>query len=356
MTKDSYTYNSIDIAKFVFSILIVALHCSPFTDVNEEFGYYFTQCITRLAVPFFFVCNGFFAFTPDVYNKKTISVQCIKLIRLYIVWTIIYIPGFIKTYSGLKNPFGEALLCFIMGHGYSHLWYLSQAAVAIFLVYILKKVIHKWKYILIVSIMLYFIGLSYDSYYGVIRLLDIWKIPIVFNCAKVFLRIMGTTRNGLFFGLIFVCIGAIIAEKKVEISKKQCLFGVMFSFITGIIEVYVVKTLKWQRLDNSADMYIFLIPTTIFIFCLLLKYKDCKCKNKNIRKESTLIYLIHVWIRTIWLRLIPILQIIFGHGKIIFGNSIVIFFVDVIGSIIFAKFMILISKTKIGNKIWKIIV
>lgn len=65
MTTQNSLYKAIDYAKFIFSILVIALHCGPFECVSAEASYYFTQCVTRVAVPFFFVCNGFFAFTLE---------------------------------------------------------------------------------------------------------------------------------------------------------------------------------------------------------------------------------------------------------------------------------------------------
>lgn len=76
MTTQSSSYKAIDYAKFIFSILVIALHCGPFECVSADASYYFTQCVTRVAVPFFFVCNGFFAFTPREYNWKTVAKQC----------------------------------------------------------------------------------------------------------------------------------------------------------------------------------------------------------------------------------------------------------------------------------------
>lgn len=32
---------------------MIALHCGPFECVSAEASYYFTQCVTRVAVPFF---------------------------------------------------------------------------------------------------------------------------------------------------------------------------------------------------------------------------------------------------------------------------------------------------------------
>lgn len=199
MTTQNSLYKAIDYAKFIFSILVIALHCGPFECVSADASYYFTQCVTRVAVPFFFVCNGFFAFTPREYNWKTVAKQCKKLIRMYCIWTIIYFPGFVSAYDTLK----EAAVAFILGHGYAHLWYLAAAAVAIFMFYIIKTRCVSWKKIFALAGALYLFGLSYDSYYAVFRRLPIWNVPLIHTVARCLLSQLHTTRDGVFFGFSF---------------------------------------------------------------------------------------------------------------------------------------------------------
>lgn len=59
MTTQSSSYKAIDYAKFIFSILVIALHCGPFECVSADASYYFTQCVTRVAVPFSLYVTAF---------------------------------------------------------------------------------------------------------------------------------------------------------------------------------------------------------------------------------------------------------------------------------------------------------
>ena len=339
MTTQSSSYKAIDYAKFIFSILVIALHCGPFECVSADASYYFTQCVTRVAVPFFFVCNGFFAFTPREYNWKTVAKQCKKLIRMYCIWTIIYFPGFVSAYDTLK----EAAVAFILGHGYAHLWYLAAAAVAIFMFYIIKTRCVSWKKIFALAGALYLFGLSYDSYYAVFRRLPIWNVPLIHTVARCLLSQLHTTRDGVFFGFLFVAIGAYIAENKQRINKRLCAKGFMISAGAAIVEVVAVRALRWQRRTDAAT----------FLFCYLLcSNSNSKKTSSNIRKESTIIYLVHIWVRTIYLRIgVPVLSNLFG--EILAENSFLIFCIDVLGSIMVAKVLIIASKTQHGRKIYK---
>lgn len=51
---------TIDILRLVFSVLIVALHTSPFVEYNAVASYFFSQVLSRLAVPFFAAVAGYY--------------------------------------------------------------------------------------------------------------------------------------------------------------------------------------------------------------------------------------------------------------------------------------------------------
>ena len=346
-------YAAIDNAKLIFSILVVALHCGPLSVINSEISYYFTQCVTRIAVPFFFICNGFFAFSyPPTKNGTAILRQCVKLIRMYVIWTIIYIPGFISTYSECDHPIKAAIVGFVTGKSYSHLWYLAAAAVALLLTSVAYRTFKSWKKVLMLAGVLYIIGLSYDSYYGMFRALAIWNVTAIHTVAKGALSVIQTTRDGVFFGFFFVAAGAVVAKSHEEIQKALCKKGAILSFTFGIVEVVIVRLAGWQRRQDAVDMYLFLVPTSVFLFCWLLKSDNAKpISHSNIRKESTLIYLIHIWVRTIWLRLcIPVLsKFPVDNIHLICENAMVVFIVDVVASFLLAKLYVQVSLTKRGK-------
>ena len=51
---------SIDIFRYICAIMVVAIHSSPFTDINKDLGYIFTEIVPQIAVPFFFITSGYF--------------------------------------------------------------------------------------------------------------------------------------------------------------------------------------------------------------------------------------------------------------------------------------------------------
>ena len=53
-------YRALDFLKFVAAFLVVAIHIPPFEEIAPVFSHEFQQVICRMAVPFFFVCTGYF--------------------------------------------------------------------------------------------------------------------------------------------------------------------------------------------------------------------------------------------------------------------------------------------------------
>ena len=53
-------YRALDFSKFVAAFLVAAIHIPPFEEIAPVFSHEFQQVICRMAVPFFFVCTGYF--------------------------------------------------------------------------------------------------------------------------------------------------------------------------------------------------------------------------------------------------------------------------------------------------------
>lgn len=116
-------YSGIDIAKMICAIMVIAIHTQPFIRyVWLDRG---AGVITRLAVPFFFVTTGFFL---DFSETKKVKMCILRLLVLYAIWTIIYLP-----FSSLSIR--KLLLTGVIGH----LWYIPAAIVAVLLTYLVGQ-------------------------------------------------------------------------------------------------------------------------------------------------------------------------------------------------------------------------
>lgn len=223
-------YNAIDLTKFVCAILVVAIHIKPFGD-NEDFyflNYAIQDYLARIAVPFFFVTSGFLLYRKTSFENFSIQrplKYVLKLFRLYIIWSLIYLPLNIKTYisdgEGLIHSLMTYIRNFIFTGSYTQLWYLNATIFAVILITILLKKQVALKKIIACAVIFYFLGLLAQSYFGMIEPLCS-LMPNFWNILKLFSKIIVTTRNGLFEGFLFVGIGMFFAfyqEKLLNCSR-----------------------------------------------------------------------------------------------------------------------------------------
>lgn len=326
--------NSIDLARFIFALLVVAIHVSPFgsTELLTVLGwldFLLRDCIARVTVPFFFIASGYFLFLKTEINNFDIlpcKTYLKKMIKLYLIWSAIYFPlGFGNAFfdeKGFLHGVIEYIKKFLFSTSFSHLWYLNAlifaTAVIAFLLY--KRI--KPTFILGAGIVFYIIGLFGQSWFGFLEPL---RNTFIWDILKGVQNVITTTRDGLFDGLIFVGIGMFFAYSKIKLTRKQALIGVAFSAVLLCAEAL---TLQYYNLSRSHDTYLFLLPCSIFLFALI---KDIKLPNsekyKKMRVHSSLIYFIHPWI----LRIVAVITyIIFKKADILLINYLITIFITIL--------------------------
>ena len=137
-------YPFVDVVKFVLCFLVIAIHCNSYSLIPEK--------LCELAVPLFFVFSGFFIFpkvaSQGVYDSSVWR-YVLKLLRLYLTYTIVFFPLAIYGFIHLDTPFIQALYRYIrnfllIGSQYYswHLWYVLATIVAVSLIALLSR---KWK-------------------------------------------------------------------------------------------------------------------------------------------------------------------------------------------------------------------
>lgn len=287
-------YAAIDIVKFICALLVVAIHTAPLMEISPESNFFIVQVLSRLAVPFFFIMSGYFAFShidfdkswKDSENLSYIKRYLLRIFKLYLIWTILYLPLTLR--DGMQNGLSIAFFIryirdFFINGSYYHLWYLPGLIFATAFIYLLFFKLGKRRTFFTV-IILYIIGSIYNIYSA-----SFMDNSIV----ALYDSLFTTTRNGLFFGSIFVFLGAVLATTKEIMDKKSCLIAGLISFIAMVIEVYVLQSFGFMH--ALASMYIFLVPTIFFFFQYLLQLDiPYKPVYKYIRSMSLLIYVSHI--------------------------------------------------------------
>ena len=269
-----YKFNGLDLTKFICTYLICIIHISPFSAnaINGRGAYlnfWLQQCACRIAVPFYFIVSGFLLFRKmDRYNLDSNRVRnyCFRMLRLYATWTILLRVGI-----------------------RAHLWYLRAVVIAVILLYLLLN--HKFtiKSIICIASILYCFGLIGDAYHGFLEPFTNYRLSswIITEYESVFY----TTRNGLFFGFMFVVIGALFAYKKIDISMKTASIGFILSMFFLMGEVYLLKHYSQPK---DYNILICLIPACFFLFAFAA---SLHLKNRSIYRKlrvvGVLVFFIH---------------------------------------------------------------
>ena len=323
---------NIDICRLIAAFMIVAIHVYPFKSLNEDVDYIITRVIFRIAVPFFLMITGYFLIPKILSKKDTLIKYTKKILKIYLICIIIYIP--INIYNGYFNYF--SIISFIkdilIDGTFYHLWYFPALILGLWITCFVINKCNKNMQIIII-ILLYLIGLFGDSYYGLINNIDILKMlyNFIFNVSTY-------TRNGLFYVPIFLYMGYSFNNKYDSDNKTVLLLiiNVLLMISEGIV-------LYFNKIPRHNSMYIFLIPTSYFIFKYIISSN--KKKSKKIRNIATLTYILHPLFIIIihFLSNLPYLNIIAVNSII---NYILVLIATIIFSIIILNLKIIIIKNK----------
>ena len=280
--KRTENFNGIDLVKFFCAILVFIIHISPVQNPISEFSknvlYGLKHGLCRIAVPFYFVCSGFFLFNKmPLYELNTERVKhyCYKILRLVGIWHV---------------------LLFIGGTG--HLWYLGATVIAVILLSVFLFVGVRFRYICVSACLLYAIGLLGDAYYGVIEPLS--KITVFNYLLKGYDFAFSTTRNGVFMGFPFVLMGAIFSQYRFGLKPKNALAGFVISVLCLLTEAF---WLKYNDIPKDNNMYICLIPVAFFMFSFATSVRlTDRAIYKHLRRIGVLVYFLHMLINEfVWL-------------------------------------------------------
>lgn len=330
-------YKTIDLFKFICAILIIVLHASPFASYSKVLTFSFRNVVTVIAVPFFFAASGFLTFSklntlPDESRRKKYILKYVKrIIQMYLIWSAIYFVFVV--YKWVINGFSYmSVLLYIRNFffegSYSTIWFLPALLSATVFVYLLSKRFHK-ETILYIAVPFYIFGLLGSSYFGIAE-----KIPFLNDIFGVYYTCLKSVKNGLLFGFVFVALGAYIAERQdnLKITPIQCLAGLSVSMILLAAESLTINILNIN--DKGCDLVLSLIPTTIFMLLLALKWQPGGSDKMYLvfRKYSLLMFLV---------QRIPISIIeLFLSDTVLMTNSIVNF-TAVFGVTILLSFLII---------------
>ena len=276
-------YNVTDMFKLVMAFIVIGIHVGAAFEVNYH---PILISVMETAVPFFFICSGFFLQNKIIESRNyqyTLKNYFMKILRLYILWHLLYLPLYLKYMWTNEHSFFEDLkycthMFLFVGEIYFSwpLWYLHGLLISIIIIYLLRKVRLSMISIWVISLIMMLIGYFISE---IIKSND--KTILYFVCQKI-VDLLGTAdRNGPFRGFTLVSTGMIIRQYHYKINKGIAVGSILIGF-SFIMNMY---SMPFSLVCSGGGL---------FIFSASLKVKNHPI-YATLRTHSILIYFMHMY-------------------------------------------------------------
>lgn len=251
----------VDITKVICALIVVAGHCY-LADV-PGFAWY-TNLVT-LAVQIFFIFSGYFLVAAHTLEQEQKATNYVRhLFGMTMVWAVLYFvlnllitdkSSTVWVYDFI-NLWTEFFSCFNSGH----LWYLQNMLIVVVLLLGMKKTSFSWK-----------------------------ETLVLFVIATLFYGRITRAVLGIAVGICLAGMDRKMQERKVN--------GM---FLIGVGTVAVAGGILWLGSNNAAvagimTNYIINMASILLAYVALhIPMPSGKVNYVYIRKQSTLIYLVHL--------------------------------------------------------------
>lgn len=272
---------SLDILKLTMALMVLGLHAGFLSDYSKSAEFLFVNGIFRIAVPIFFIINGYYFHSSLDNNTQVTWLK--KITILYLVWMAFYAPIWFVIPYLKSEPIANILITSIIG--YHHLWYISGLIGAALLLMLLKNIHTLTMLGLIVLTFLIGVIIQYSGNYHIFRNSNIDEI----------LNTTWIHRNFIFLSFPFFCTGFLINKHSLDnlYSNTHIIIGIIFGIILLIIESFI--NLNASGSDEAFDNYLSLMFICPLIFIYFQK-KYTEGKTKSIALYSSAIYFIHSFV------------------------------------------------------------
>lgn len=278
----------IDVVKYVAAILVICFHCERIFQ-DPAMNHLFKNVLCRVAVPYFLVSTSYFVRKGQNQSSYYIKYYMKSLLKSYLLWSLIYLPvGFMwiqQNYSLSPILYPIALVAGVFYTGtYYHLWYIPAM---IFGVICAQWLLKKAGYAVLFGLsgMAYGFG-SLETYYAYIEN-DQLK-----NFVDHYLNLFLTTRNGLFFALVFVAVGFYLGDHQEKIIRFHKYLSPIL--VGGGTLLVIEGSLVYANVGIDKNFMLMLIPFTSCLFCWSLFIKvDERIDVKRLRALGKYYFFIH---------------------------------------------------------------
>lgn len=251
---------SLDLLKFILSILIVTIHFRP-----DNYGLYFGYLpseLSRCAVPAFFIISGYFMTIDSEKSNQWI----LKISQLYLLWSALYFCYF---YFIKNSPLDAYFVLSSIVNGWAHLWYFP----ALIFSYVIAKSSYNKKTIILTMI-----------------IFSLLIIDVYIQYTKTQFVTVNGYRNFIFVGLPFILTGILIKRHYNQLPKTG--YIALSMFILGVLSIIEYNFNFSNGLEYEVPFIS--IPLSVAIVAAFAKIKiNRSILTSFLGSASVAIYLIH---------------------------------------------------------------
>ena len=272
---------NLDALKVVLAICVVALHCKVFGGNDTAIGYMLGNGLFRVAVPVFFIINGYYLF-HTLSEGHSFGAWFKRGLWMYLFWMLVYSPFYVDpaTVGTLRGLLGIVKSFLI---GYFHLWYLVGMLGGGLVLYAPRH----WRTPQLVTLALiaYLIGLALQY----ARVYYVLPDPFL----QHFNQNDYAARNFLFMGFPFMCMGFVFAKHQVaQAVSRPLVWGWL---VMGVALMLAESYMNYSLRANPQLYFDFMFSLPILtpaLFLLARVYFRASSSN-TAAKVSSAVYYIH---------------------------------------------------------------
>lgn len=275
----------VSLLQFIGAILVMMLHCKRLFELDS---WHFIQksMLSRLAVPYFMVTSSYFLRRKMVKDSAALTTYLKRQVKTYLAWSLLYLPYALYAFWSLGYAWSLLLPAFLVGLFYLglgyQLWYLPAYLFGLVLISSLwQRLGRKWTGLL--AGLLYLIGSAetYTAYLGT----SFWG-QLYQTYASYFL----TSRNGLFYAPIFVCLGFLIADYSIKTVKGWLAWSAV---LVWFLEGWMI----FQHQGQDKNFFLSLPILVLVLVCWSLR-TDCLRDSRlsGLKPWSSFYFFSHVYV------------------------------------------------------------
>lgn len=287
-------YQFLNVMRLIMAIVVVMNHLHPFDGlISNEYLINEYNFLLQTAVPFFLLTTGFFIgkkikdfdnITED--EMRNVAKTRNKIFKLYIIFTIIYLPITIYYFYDNNYSILGSLLVFIrnvlfIGENFNSwiLWYLLSEIYALTFILILFRLNNKSnKSFIIYGIFLYIFGI-------LINLLYSMNFSGYYTNLLIKILHFFIPKGRIFYPFIFIPLG-------VYISKNEKITYFIMDFIIFIL-ILVLNSIYNNEVITKTSLLLFSVIN--FKLVLNVKYENIKF-SEFCKMFSEKLYFWHLFI------------------------------------------------------------